>query len=403
MTGTAISGDSLSLLQLLFVSLSVCLAAGLLNVDLGLELSYSSVSNVTSCLAFGPFIWLFIILYVIFAFTSTDLLLPGGDSDGGSGSIGGEIVSGDSGNYLNLGQSEREVAGNVLSLFFGCLLAIISILWLVDILTDSYILTVKRRWSSLFVASMCGLYGGCVITSAVPAVYSLPTSFFYVNGVFLRILEVCVVAGCMVFLWEKMAPPLEKKRPGGGVADRSVSYPIMYRGVSPDPWRLDESRRSPYSRSNSYGHSSSPRSLFLSPQFPYTNPSPQHPAAPVAGTARGAQWTAPRILPPAASKNVSAQAGHRDFFYAESFSPGVDDVSSCVSEMEDEVEWRLRGDAPALLSPPLVPTSSTLPPPRPPSLPRPSLPQRHLSNSSSMASEVSAETFPLPRPLWSLG
>jgi hypothetical protein len=424
-----ISSESLSLLQLTFVPLSVCVTAGLLYVDLGLELSYSSMSSGMSCLAFGPFIWLFIIIYVMFAFTSSDWLSSSGKgsdertSDGGSNDSVTE-------SYRNLGDSDRQIAENVLSMIFGCILLFISCIWLIDISTDASMLTIKRRIYSLFLAVSSGIYGACVIASSVPAVYTAPTSFFVLHSVVLRILEVCVVTSSVLFLLEEMNTPSGKPPfvrqgrgggGGGGGGGRPISYPRGPRGVSFDPLWLNSSTTSPPSLPR-------PPSSFTLPSPSLSSPPPP------AGKKRGVLWTSPRIIstntdthqeylsrsnyPRNMSYNwkqslssVSSEdydsdhyplqneksAGHELTFNKSPFFPHN------MSDIEEEEEWRLQESKREFMiqSPPLIPTASTLPPPRPSSLPRQQTTLEHSPNSVSGVS--STDTFLLSEPLWSLG
>ena len=426
-TGTSISSESLNLLQQAFVPFTLSVAAGLLYVDLGLELSYSSISSGMSCLAFGPFLWLFVIVYVIYAFMSMT-------SDNAKRN-----------NSEYMGQNEREISENILNVIFGILLLFVSCIWFLDISTDASLLTLKHRSHALCVASAGGVYGIIVIVASVPAVYTSPTLFFFINAIIRRVLEVIFVTGSMAFLLEEMNTPagnpafVSAVRQGrGGTRRKGVSRPISYprgpRGVTFDPLWINSAPTSP---PPPYPFAHPPSSISSSPlrSLHHINVTRQSPATKMRQRRdieclsskplplNNLVMNRRRTSPTAENKLQQQQQSHSTLSSCEDdhfpssqqniASPSINfhrfPVSNSpffshdMSDIDEEDEGggyddRLRrqnSDTLMLQSPPLVPTSSTYPPPH-------STIEREYP-SSAVSEGSSTESFPLNEPLWMLG
>lgn len=411
-TGTTISTQSLNLLQLTFVPFAVCMTAGLLYVDLGLELSYSSISSGMSCLAFGPFVWLFVILYVIFAFTSSELL-PDSSSRGKT-----NVES------THLGDNDQEISANVLRILFCCILLFVSCIWLLDISSEASVQTIKRRSYSLCVAVSSLLFGIAVIAASVPDVYTAPGSFFFINAITVRILEVFVVTGSMLFLLNEMNTPAGKPafvsaiRQGRGNV-RPISYPRGPRGVSFDPLWLNGSTTFPPLYPNSYPSSSYSSPSMQWKQFSYAAQSPL-----LMGKQKGTKWTSSIPNPPNVATQQALQWKHAQ---SQSTQPSNDEIFSLqkatspntgcghypvcngpfdISGSEEDGSGRQhqeKSDEFIPQSPPLIPTASVFLPPRPHKIPSHS----HLTTtneypSSEVSEDSTKDSFPLI-PLWRLG
>jgi hypothetical protein len=392
-TGTTISSESLSLLQQIYLPIAICVIAGLLYVDLGLDLSYSSISGGMSCLAFGPFIWLYIIMYIIFAYLSTDLVR--GDDISTDGINNNDNFRVESNGILE--KNDREISQNILSVLFGCILIFVSCIWLIDLRADFSSQTIKHRGHAFFVATVASVYGTLVIVSSIPVFYSTPTNFFFINSVFLRILELLVVLSSFLFLVDEMNTPSGKPpfvstsrmRGVGQRSNRPISYPRGPRGVSFDPTCVNSggSRTPPtFSTLQNTGLLSPPPQLHSSPMLSSLKSSTER----LETKGEGMQLSSTS----AESHEHRACDGHTDSpFPRRHNSENESDDNDNIFNIGIK-DWGIQ-------SPPLVPTTSSRYPPYPSSPP----PPYFLHNDSfSLESPVSsADTFPLSEPLWLLG
>ena len=387
-TGTSVSNESLSLLQQIFLPTAICVVAGLLYVDLGLDLSYSSISGGMSCLAFGPFIWLYIIMYIIFAYLSTDLVRGDGISTGGINNNDNFRVE----NNGILGKNDREISQNVLSVLFGCIMIFVSCIWLNDIRADFSSQIINNRGHAFFVATVASVYGTLVIVASIPVFYSTPTNFFFINSVSLRILELLVVLSSFLFLVDEMNTPSGKPpfvstsrmRGVGKRSNRPISYPRGPRGVSFDPI---------------YGNSGgihTPPTFSNRQNAGLLSPPPQLRSSPMLSSL-GVQLSSRS----AESHEHRSCDEHTDSPFPPRHNSDIESDSFSVNDHHDNdnifnigiKDWGIQ-------SPPLVPTTSSRYPPYPSSPP----PSYFLHNSFSLESPLSsADTFPLSEPLWLLG
>ena len=193
-TGTVISSNGLNLLHLIFVPLSVSALAALIDAYLGVELTYSGLSYIMRFLAFGPFVWLYIIVFVIYVYTSDELLPTMTKSSAETN----EMLS-------VFGNSTREIVSNLLNMIFGSVILFMSNVWIFDVVKKSYnSMSVKLIYLARYAAISNFVYGLLIIISSLQVVFTSAKLFFIFNAVTLRIVEVNLIISSMLFLLNKM-------------------------------------------------------------------------------------------------------------------------------------------------------------------------------------------------------
>lgn len=131
----------------------------------------TTVSSGLACIAYGPYIWLLVILYLVLCYGSSQVL----------------------------SESDRETADVVVQALIGGVTLIIAILWMVDLYANS------RLWMSLRHYIVCAYVFACygvltLVTSFDSVTYS-PGSSLVLKCIFLHIVEVVAICSTILSLW----------------------------------------------------------------------------------------------------------------------------------------------------------------------------------------------------------
>jgi hypothetical protein len=137
----------------------------------GTVVASTALSSFLACIAYGPYIWLLVILYLLLAYGSSEVL----------------------------SQSDRETADVVVQALLGGATASIASLWVVDLYSD------PRLWRSLQHYVACGFmfagYGMLTVVTSFDSVIYSPGPSLVLKCILLHIAEVVAVCFTVLSLW----------------------------------------------------------------------------------------------------------------------------------------------------------------------------------------------------------